>query len=207
MHLLKEIKAFISNNTTPVNWGAEIGVCYGRDLMNNYITYPHYCCSFPIESPYYRDYLIKASEWEDIKRKSKEKPVLIRWYQKKNQEEKFYYYIYKGSFYRSEIELSENEAFLVLQSMWESKNEKLTRELERIKAKAELEGNLRIPISEEVQITVWNRDGGKCVKCGSSLNLEFDHIIPLSKGGSNTARNIQLLCEHCNRSKGAKIGG
>src|SRR3990172_8245951 len=52
---------------------------------------------------------------------------------------------------------------------------------------------------------VWNRDGGKCVKCGSQEKLEFDHIIPLSKGGSNTARNVQLLCETCNRSKGDSI--
>lgn len=37
-------------------------------------------------------------------------------------------------------------------------------------------------------------------------NLEFDHIIPHSKGGANTYRNIQLLCEPCNRSKSAKIG-
>lgn len=63
----------------------------------------------------------------------------------------------------------------------------------------------RIP--DDVQIFVWRRDSGKCVKCGSTQNLEFDHIIPLSKGGSNTARNIQLLCESCNRSKGASIGG
>ena len=61
-------------------------------------------------------------------------------------------------------------------------------------------------ISQEVKDRVWNRDGGKCVECGSNENLEFDHIIPFSKGGANTYRNIQLLCEPCNRSKSAKIG-
>ncbi len=66
---------------------------------------------------------------------------------------------------------------------------------------------VRTPIPEEVQLFVWNRDGGKCVKCGSQENLEFDHIIPLSKGGGNTARNIQLLCASCNRAKSNTIGG
>jgi hypothetical protein len=61
-------------------------------------------------------------------------------------------------------------------------------------------------ISQDVKDKVWNRDGGKCVECGSNENLEFDHIIPHSKGGANTYRNIQLLCEPCNRSKSAKIG-
>ena len=49
---------------------------------------------------------------------------------------------------------------------------------------------------------VWQRDEGKCVRCGSNERLEYDHIIPVSKGGSSTKRNIQLLCELCNRSKG-----
>ncbi len=61
-------------------------------------------------------------------------------------------------------------------------------------------------ISQSVKDKVWNRDGGQCVECGSNENLEFDHIIPHSKGGANTYRNIQLLCESCNRSKSAKIG-
>ena len=60
-------------------------------------------------------------------------------------------------------------------------------------------------IPEDVRFEVWRRDGGKCVKCGSQKELEFDHIIPFSKDGSNTARNIQLLCETCNRSKGNSI--
>ena len=60
-------------------------------------------------------------------------------------------------------------------------------------------------ISDEVRLKVWRRDEGKCVKCGCQEKLEYDHIIPVSKGGSNTERNIQLLCEKCNRSKSANI--
>lgn len=61
-------------------------------------------------------------------------------------------------------------------------------------------------ISQIVMDKVWNRDNGKCIVCGSNEKLEFDHIIPFSKGGSNTYRNIQLLCEKCNRTKSDKIG-
>lgn len=67
-------------------------------------------------------------------------------------------------------------------------------------------GRKREPIPQKVKDEVWRRDGGRCVLCGSQENLEFDHIIPLSKGGSNTVRNIQLLCQKCNREKSNKIG-
>ncbi|MDA9887494.1 HNH endonuclease [Flavobacteriaceae bacterium] len=60
-------------------------------------------------------------------------------------------------------------------------------------------------ISQDVKDKVWRRDEGKCVECGSNENLEFDHIIPHSKEGANTYRNIQLLCEKGKRSKSAKI--
>ena len=63
----------------------------------------------------------------------------------------------------------------------------------------------RGPIPDQVKMYVWRRDGGRCVKCGSQDRLEYDHIIPLSKGGSNTERNVQLLCERCNRMKGDSL--
>ena len=63
----------------------------------------------------------------------------------------------------------------------------------------------RFPIPDEVRVLVWRRDGGKCVMCGSQERLEFDHISRVQKGGSSTAQNIQLLCERCNRQKGATI--
>jgi len=60
-------------------------------------------------------------------------------------------------------------------------------------------------ISEEVRFAVWRRDQGRCSVCGSQERLEFDHIIPVIEGGSSTERNVQLLCESCNRSKGKRI--
>ncbi|WP_220577677.1 HNH endonuclease [Bacteroides fragilis] len=66
------------------------------------------------------------------------------------------------------------------------------------------EGN-RSTIPMDIATAVWNRDGGKCCFCGSSENLEFDHIIPISKGGATTFRNLQLLCKNCNIKKSDNI--
>ena len=60
-------------------------------------------------------------------------------------------------------------------------------------------------ISAQVKREVWRRDQGRCVECNSKELLEYDHIIPFIRGGSNTVRNIQLLCEKCNRKKHDKI--
>jgi hypothetical protein len=63
----------------------------------------------------------------------------------------------------------------------------------------------REAIPQRVRHEVWRRDRGSCVECGSRGRLEFDHIIPVSRGGSNTTRNIELRCEPCNRRKGARV--
>jgi HNH endonuclease len=83
--------------------------------------------------------------------------------------------------------------------------DRIQREIEAFENLEKLEGSSREPISESVRLFVWQRDKGQCVKCGSRERLEFDHIIPVTLGGSNTERNIQLLCEPCNRSKGANV--
>lgn len=56
---------------------------------------------------------------------------------------------------------------------------------------------------------VFHRDHGRCVTCMCDLSgllstdrrLHFDHIVPLSRGGSNDPSNFQLLCESCNLKK------
>lgn len=60
-------------------------------------------------------------------------------------------------------------------------------------------------VPANVKRAVYERDGGRCVSCGSQHQLQWDHDIPLSRGGSNAVENIQILCGPCNRKKSNKI--
>ena len=43
--------------------------------------------------------------------------------------------------------------------------------------------------------------GYKCLKCGAADNLQMDHVVPKSWGGSDHRSNLQTLCGRCNRQK------
>ena len=95
-------------------------------------------------------------------------------------------------FFRSDEDIASNKLnYIILDSTERKKIEEKTN---------------RPPIPQKVKDLVWNRDGGKCISCGSNENIEFDHIIPISKGGPSTYKNLQILCQNCNRSKSNKIG-
>ena len=64
---------------------------------------------------------------------------------------------------------------------------------------------------------LWEKLGKGCVRCGAETALfrgspysdppvaHLDHIVPFSKGGRCSEKNMQVLCESCNCSKGAKL--
>lgn len=52
-----------------------------------------------------------------------------------------------------------------------------------------------------IRSTVLSRDGYKCVKCGSTSNLQVDHIIEVSRGGSNAMYNLRTLCAICHSKR------
>lgn len=66
-------------------------------------------------------------------------------------------------------------------------------------------GHTRL-IPSHVKKDVWKRDQGKCVLCGDSKNLHFDHDLPFSRGGTSLlVNNVRLLCAKCNLRKSDKI--
>ena len=70
----------------------------------------------------------------------------------------------------------------------------------------ETEGKRSRVIPTNIKLEVWQRDKGKCVECGASDELHFDHILPFSKGGTSLkSENVQLLCARHNLQKSAKI--
>ena len=56
-------------------------------------------------------------------------------------------------------------------------------------------------IPRDVRQRIWQKYGGRCAECDSDQYLEFDHIVPFSRGGSNSDQNVQLLCRRCNLKK------
>ena len=49
---------------------------------------------------------------------------------------------------------------------------------------------------------VFRRDSHECQYCGSTKDLTLDHVIPKSKGGKTTWKNLVTACKRCNIKKG-----
>jgi len=68
------------------------------------------------------------------------------------------------------------------------------------------ESTRRRVIPTPIKLEVWKRDGGKCVMCGATDELHFDHVLPFSRGGTSmVSENVQLLCARHNLAKHDRI--
>lgn len=59
-------------------------------------------------------------------------------------------------------------------------------------------------VSSDLRWQVWDEDDFTCVNCGSRRHLTVDHVVPVSKGGTDDRANLQTLCRSCNSRKGAR---
>lgn len=58
---------------------------------------------------------------------------------------------------------------------------------------------------DHLMLALIQRDGFKCAECGTVDGLTIDHILPLSKGGSDDLDNLQLMCQTHNSKKGDRV--
>jgi hypothetical protein len=111
---------------------------------------------------------------------------------------------FRDRFYWEDDELSARDVLALLVERERRKRRRLDRAHAALHR--ELDGAARRPpIPRDLRFAVWQRDGGRCVDCGSDFELQFDHVIPFSMGGATSAENLQLLCGSCNREKGAGL--
>ena len=63
-------------------------------------------------------------------------------------------------------------------------------------------------VSLKLRFEVFKRDNFTCQYCGRKtpeVILELEHVIPLSKGGSDDFDNLTTSCFECNRGKGKSL--
>lgn len=144
---------------------------------------------------------LEESDYEALLRYQEQTPMIVM----RDTSSKKRWWMFRNDFYWEDDEYSAEEMRILILDRLEQREKKIKRATARVSQLDPAASSLREPIPDDVKLFVWQRDRGQCVKCGSQQNLEFDHIIPVAKGGSNTARNLQLLCENCNRTKGANL--
>lgn len=113
------------------------------------------------------------------------------------------YWTFEDRVFWEDGELSSEDVLALVRQ----RQRRVRRTLERAHAALAGEGAepRRQPIPREVRLAVFERDGGRCVECGSGFEIQYDHVIPLALGGAGTVENVQILCAPCNQSKGASL--
>jgi 5-methylcytosine-specific restriction endonuclease McrA len=111
------------------------------------------------------------------------------------------YWWCRDRFYWEEEDLSADDVYALVYE----RERRRDRQLERARAVVTTESLPRQPrrdvIPREVKLAVFERDGGRCVECGASFEIQYDHVIPVARGGANTVANRQILCAPCNQKK------
>jgi hypothetical protein len=63
----------------------------------------------------------------------------------------------------------------------------------------------RKPIPKHIRSEIMKQYDNKCAFCKSTENLQIDHIIAVTAGGTNDENNLRVLCRQCNSGRDAEL--
>ena len=174
----------------------EVLIYEGHDVPKNLAQIPK-----AIDQPFYtpKGTLTQNGKFFETAERFKEgfqKPELVKVYEKI----KDGIWAYNGVFELVDAWIEESDNRNVFKFKLQITDKTVDQKEKRKTELTDLDHNRMIPTS--VKLEVWKRDKGRCVQCGRTDNLHFDHILPYSKGGTSLkAENIQLLCARHNFQK------
>lgn len=188
-----EIK-FVGNKTKSTNWRF-----YGPDGWD-YKKRQGHLLIVQGKRAVCSDEVWSASRIETALKRSKDSP------QKITQIGSLDYWVFEEKWYSSGRDLQADEVKALLKASQVRVKQSIDRAKSLASAKtAPLEAK-RGQIPSDLRLLIWAKYEGSCADCGSSSELQFDHIIPVVMGGATSEENLQILCGSCNRSKGASLG-
>lgn len=115
------------------------------------------------------------------------------------------WWIYDGSFYWESYGYPPRDIAALIRQRIRRREQQLNHARMMYDAESAPQANGRAVVTREMRQFVFGRDGGRCTQCGSTFDLQYDHVIPVALGGATTVENLQLLCSPCNQSKGPRI--
>jgi hypothetical protein len=116
------------------------------------------------------------------------------------------YWLFRGKFYWDNDNLNREAIYALLVTRQQRETQRIDRAQQTVAMSSQSRrATSRASIPDDVKQYVWTRDGGRCRNCWGNTELQYDHVIPISMGGSNEPENLQILCGPCNRRKGASI--
>ena len=174
----------------------EVLIYEGHDVPRNFAQIPK-----TVDQPFYtpKGTLTQNGKFFEAAERFKDgfqKPELVKVYEKI----KDGIWVYNGVFELVDAWIEESGNRNVFKFKLQITDKTIDQKAKRRTELKDLDHNRMIPTS--VKLEVWKRDKGRCVQCGRTDNLHFDHILPYSKGGTSLkAENIQLLCARHNLQK------
>jgi hypothetical protein len=115
------------------------------------------------------------------------------------------YWLFRNRWFWDNDQLNADQVFALLETRDRRQAATIARAQTIANMPNEARPYRRDALRADVKQLVWARDGGRCATCGSTSELQFDHVIPVVAGGSSDPENLQVLCGPCNRRKGASI--